>query len=62
MTRRATFTKAELARAIAAADQAGKVALLTSLGIVFVDPGIVPQDAPAESGSNTCDEAFGVAR
>lgn len=38
MTRPATFTAAELARAIRAADQAGKVAVLTTGGIAFVEP------------------------
>ena len=37
MTARVTFTQAELARAIRAADQAGKVAVLTPAGIVFAD-------------------------
>jgi hypothetical protein len=35
---RAAFTAAELARAIKAADQAGKVAVLTRGGIVFAPP------------------------
>ena len=61
MTRRATFTQAELARAIRAAERLGKVALQTPAGIAFVDPGQLAQPAPTESGSNTCDHAFGVA-
>lgn len=49
MTARATFTEAELARAIRAADKVGKVALLTRTGIVFVNPGIIPQTTNQES-------------
>ena len=60
MTRRATFTQAELARAIAAAQQAGKVARWTRAGIEFVDPAMIAQTAPTESGQgNTCDNVFG---
>lgn len=58
MTRRAVFTEAELARAIRAADKAGKVAIQTRAGIAFVDPASLPHDAPA-TGGNTCDEIFG---
>jgi hypothetical protein len=61
MTRRATLTQAELARAIRAADATGKVALRTPYGIAFVDPAQLAQPAPIESGGNTCDTAFGVA-
>lgn len=61
MTRRATITQAELARAIRAADATGKVALRTPYGIAFVDPALVAQPAPVESGENTCDQAFGAA-
>lgn len=49
MTARATFTEAEIARAIRAADKVGKVALITRAGILFVDPGIIPQTATEES-------------
>lgn len=64
MTKRATFTQAELARAIRAAEAVGKVAILTPGGIVFADPATVPQTAqPVESGeANSCDDLFGVAR
>lgn len=61
MTRRATFTQAELVRAIRAADASGKVALMTRAGLAFVDPAAIPQTAPAESGENSCDSLFGVA-
>ena len=49
MTRRATFTEAELRRAIRAAEAAGKVAVQTALGIAFVDPGAVTQTVTEES-------------
>ena len=41
MTASATLTQAAIARAIRAADQAGKVAVLTPAGIVFAEPGAV---------------------
>ena len=56
MTKRATFTQAELTRAIRAAAKAGKVAVQTTAGIAFLDPAIVAQDAPQNGGKNTCDE------
>lgn len=59
MTKRATFTQAEIARAIRAADKAGKVAVQMRDGIVFVSPDAVTHDAATSSGGNTCDEAFG---
>jgi hypothetical protein len=64
MTARARFTQAELARAIAAAERAGKVAIQTPLGIAFVDPATIAQTAPVESeqGGNTCDGKFGARR
>ena len=60
MTRRATFRQSELARAIRAARQEGMVAILTPAGIVFAPPDAIPQNAPTESGENTCDGLFGV--
>jgi len=63
MTARARFTQAELARAIAAAERAGKVAIQTPLGIAFVDPATIAQTVPVESaGENTCDGKFGARR
>ncbi len=60
MTRRATFTQAELVRAIRAAEAVGKVALQTRAGIAFVDPANLPHDPPeTESRGNTCDGIFG---
>jgi hypothetical protein len=41
MTARATYTQADLARAIRAAEATGKVAVLTPAGIAFVDPGAI---------------------
>lgn len=49
MTRRATFTEAELKRAIRAADGCGKVAVQTPLGIAFVAPEHMQHTAPEES-------------
>lgn len=60
MTRRATFTAADLARAVRVADQLGKVALWTPQGIALVDRGSVAipsPDIPVEG--NSCDKAFG---
>jgi hypothetical protein len=48
MTRRATFSQADLARAIKAAAATGKVALQTPAGIAFVDPGAIVQTAQPE--------------
>ena len=64
MTARARFTQAELARAIAAAEKAGKVAIQTPLGIAFVEPAAIAQTAPVESdkGGNSCDGKFGARR
>lgn len=63
MTRRATFTQAEIARAIRAADAAGKLVLITRAGIAFADPAFLPQTAPHEpQAENTCDGKFGRAR
>jgi hypothetical protein len=64
MTRRATFTQAELKRAIRAAEASGKVAVQTSVGIAFVDPMTLPQTAPSREseGRNTCDDIFGADR
>jgi hypothetical protein len=56
---RAAFTAAELARAIKAADQAGKVAVLTRGGIVFAPPDKVALPSPETGRANSCDEIFG---
>lgn len=63
MTKRATFTQAELARASKAADAVGKVAVWTSAGIAFVDPAHIGQPVHTETrDGNTCDGKFGAAR
>ncbi len=60
MTKRATFTQAELERAIRAADKAGKVAAVTRDGlIVFVESVSVDLPSPDQTRGNTCDDAFG---
>lgn len=61
MTRRATFTAAELARAIRVAAAQGKVAVQTPIGIAFVDPATVGKVAAVEAEGNTCDGRFGKA-
>lgn len=50
MTRRATFTKSDLARAVRVADELGKVALWTPQGVAFVESGSIalPSPDPAE--------------
>lgn len=60
MTRRATFTQADLARAIRAAEATGKVAVQTPAGIAFLDPAAVPvapsqAETPAPSGLDAVD-------
>lgn len=61
MGRRATFTQAELERAIRAAEAQGKVALQTPAGIAFVQPLDLPQPAPAAESdeADTCAGKFG---
>ncbi len=60
MTRRATFTEADLKRAIRAAEASGKVAMQTPIGIAFVDPGPLALPSPPESeAGNSCDGKFG---
>jgi len=59
VTRRATFTAADLARATKVADKLGKVALWTPQGIALVDPASVALPSPDEPEGNSCDKAFG---
>ncbi len=59
MTRRATFTKADLARAVRVADELGKVALWTAAGIAFVESEQVSLPSREDPRGNSCDEAFG---
>ena len=62
MTKRATFTKAELTRAMKAAHDQGKVVLLTRAGIAFVDHDYIgqPVTVPDDEEPNTCHGKFGV--
>ena len=49
MTRRSTFTAADLARAVRVADELGKVALWTAAGIVFVPrETVIPSPPPGD--------------
>lgn len=59
VTKRATFTQAEIERAIRAADRLGKVAVYRRGEFIFLPAEQVPQHAPTESGENTCDKAWG---
>lgn len=60
VTKRATFTQAELERAIRAAGKLGKVALMTPQGIAFVESAKVSLPSPEPARRNTCDEALGL--
>jgi hypothetical protein len=66
MTKRATFTQAELERAIRAAEKLGKVAAVTCEGlIVFVESGSIAlpsADQVSAAEVAECDKAFGVSR
>ena len=55
MTRRATFTKADLSRAVRVADELGKVALWTPQGIVFVESGSVTLPSPEQPAEDPFD-------
>lgn len=59
MTRRATFTQAEIERAIRAATKLGKVAVAVPGMIVFADSGSIPLPSPEPAGEHPCDKAFG---
>lgn len=63
MGRRATFTQAELERAIRAADALGKTALQTPHGIAFVPRLDLPHPVQEESDEvDTCAGKFGAGR
>lgn len=65
MTKRASFTQAELERAIRAAGKLGKVAVMTPAGIVFAESDQVPLPSPDQVSAAEvaeCDKAFGVSR
>ena len=59
MTARATFTEAEIARVIRAANKLGKVAFVTKTGIALVDLASLPLPSQEAARGNSCDEAFG---
>lgn len=61
MGRRATFTQAELERAMRAATAQGKIALQTPAGIAFVPLTYLPQTAPEPESDevDTCAGKFG---
>lgn len=60
MTRPATFTQAQIARAIRAAKGEGMVAVMTPQGIIFAESDKVSLPSPEEGRGNSCDEAFGL--
>jgi hypothetical protein len=60
MTARATFTQAQIARAIRAAKGEGMVAVMTPHGITFVESDKVAVPSPEQGRRNTCDEALGL--
>jgi hypothetical protein len=60
MTARATFTQAQIARAIRAAKGEGMVAVMTPQGIAFVESDKVALPLPDQPRRNTCDEALGL--
>ena len=59
MTVRLSLTQAQIARAIKAADQAGKVAVLTKDGIIFAPPDKVALPSPETGRPNSCDGIWG---
>lgn len=64
MTNRATFTQAELTRAIRAARAEGLVAVVLRDAIVFVESDKVPLPSPDQGAAEAaeCDRLFGVSR
>lgn len=54
-----TLTLAEIARAIKAADQAGKVAVMVKGGIVFAERGQIALPSPDQERGNSCDTIWG---
>jgi hypothetical protein len=53
------LTQAAIARAIRAAEQTGKVAVMTPAGIVFAAPDKIALPSPETGRANSCDEIFG---
>lgn len=60
MTKRATFTEAEIVRFGRAADKLGKVLIITRDGVVFADPDKVALPSIEPERPNSCDTAFGL--
>jgi len=60
MTARATFTQAQITRAIRAAQACGKVAVMTPQGIAFVESDKVALPSAEQPRRNSCDEALGL--
>lgn len=59
MTRPASLSQAEIARAIKAAEACGKVAVMTKGGIVFAAPGQIALPSPETGRENSCDGIWG---
>lgn len=59
MTRPASLSQAEIARAIKAAEACGKVAVMTKGGIVFAAPGQIALPSPDQERGNSCDTIWG---
>jgi hypothetical protein len=53
------LTLAEIARAIKAADQAGKVAVMVKGGIIFAERGQIALPSPEPERGNSCDGIWG---
>jgi hypothetical protein len=53
------LTLAEIARAIKAADQAGKVAVMVKGGIIFAERGQIALPSPETGRENSCDTIWG---
>jgi hypothetical protein len=53
------LTLAEIARAIKAADQAGKVAVMVKGGIIFAERGQIALPSPELERGNSCDGIWG---
>lgn len=59
MTRPASLSQTEIARAIKAAEACGKVAVLTKDGIIFAPPNKVALPSPETGRPNSCDGIWG---
>jgi|GEM_PF-6774895 len=60
MTRRATFTQAELARAIRAAERLGqRVIIIQGMICIVAQDELAALPSSQADGENTCDKVFG---